>query len=146
MFGFDTTIFFVVNRFCSIIFFINVPFLCKFINVNHGLYLTNKFGSSFLIRERIPNFYTLVISIWLIELFFWILCTLVRLTYKYSEIFALELLCEFYAVSQFSQWQCPTDSSLLHSRQNLKQSSYTKLINQNGTNFINRALCAYICV
>ena len=73
---------------------------------------------------------------------FWILCTFLRLTHKHSEIFVLVLpegsqvvqhtvskfLLQWIASSCFPHRQCLTDSSLLHRRQNLKQSTCTKYI------------------
>ena len=74
--------------------------------VNHGLDLTDKYGSAFLIRTirvRLWRCSTFVITIRLVQLF-WILYTILRLTFRHSEMYILKLLAWMPSSSAFSKF------------------------------------------
>ena len=59
--------------------------------INHGVDLIYKFNSSYQNKVRLPSCYIFITPLDTFNLF-WILCTILRLTSKHSEIFILELL------------------------------------------------------
>ena len=101
---------------------------------SHDLDLTKKFGSSFLVRTirgRLPNCRSFVITIGIIQLF-----TVLSLTYANCKIFVLALPTWIKSCANFLKSNLhhgavfvtdidSIDSSLLHSRQNLKQKKTT---------------------
>ena len=97
--------------------------------VNHNLVLTHKFKSSFLIgmvRVRLPSCHTFVMTAQPLDwhpkhshkpLYWRFQCECQAVEHaisKLMEVWIASWCC-------FPHWQCTTDSGLLHSRQNRKQ-------------------------
>ena len=109
--------------------------------VNHGLDLTKKFRSSFLIRTirvKLLGSCTFIImksSYWSFQY----KCQIAQHTvFKFLEERIVSWCC-------FSHRQCASDFSSQHSRQNLKQTKY-KINDSKWQQFINFTLCEYMCV